>query len=417
MSRTVSKNLPYQILFALCVSVTYLNNYELTFAVWSLSILATLKKRYSMTLVHLLACFAGIFAVAFVVAFFKEFPFYVYVRDVTYLLKPILGILLGYQLCRNYEVKPFETIIYTSLFIGVIHIGIIFYSAMYYKILNIHELRFYGGYFGDFEFFALIFLFFSKEFQLDISQKRKWLLLLVIGFSAFLYVSRINFIQFFIILLALKGYFRLTKRAIIIMTTFIVVVGTSYTIIYNMHLSRNGNGMEAFLFKIKNAPIEAFKTKVDKDDWQDFNDNYRSFENIITVKQVSYDGTVTTLFGKGMGSRIDLGRKLWTNDQEFIRYIPMLHNAFMTIFLKSGLVGIILCLIFLYLLGRRKASTDPVVHQLNLFFLGMAIFMLFAHWVLMGFYLKTDNKALVVGFLLCYREILIKRTRELPQHE
>ena len=31
-----------------------------------------------------------------------------------------------------------------------------------------------------------------------------------------------------------------------------------------MHLNRNGKGVETLLYKIKNAPIEAFKTKINK---------------------------------------------------------------------------------------------------------------------------------------------------------
>jgi len=411
MPTKYSQNLPYQILFALCVSVTYLNIYELTFAVWLLTAAITIKQRYSLRLFQGLGYFAIIFAIAMIGCFFQDYFFPVIVRDITYMLKPILGILVGYQLCRNFDIKPLHTIIYTALAIALVHLGIIFSSMLIFKIMNIHELRFYGGYFGDFEFFALTFLFFDKQFQLNLSPKRKWYLIAIIGLSAFLYLSRLNFIQFFVIFLALKGYFRVTKRAIIVMGSFIAFVAIGYTIIFNMHLTRNGQGMEAFLFKIRNAPIEAFKTRIDQEDYEDFNDNYRSFENIITVRQVTRDGWDATIFGKGMGARIDIGRDIWTNDQEFIRLVPMLHNAFMTIFLKSGLLGVVICIAFLIHLGRRLRSDDPLVHQLNLFFTGMAIFMVLAHWVLMGFYLKTDNKSLIVGLLLCYREMAARRYR------
>jgi len=411
MPSTFPRNLPYQILFALCVSVTYLNNYELTFAVWFCAILLCLKKSYSLGLFKYLAFFIGICLVAAVSSLFRNYEMFVIIRDITYMVKPILGILLGYQLCRNYDIKPFHTIIYTSLFIGIVHLGILLYSAVIYRIINIHELRFYGGYFGDFEFFALTFLLFHKEFGIDISPKRRRWLHIIIGLSAAMYVSRINFIQFFIIWLALKGYFRITRRAIIVMGTAITVLCSIYAVIYNMHVTRNGKGVEAFLYKIKNAPIEAFKTKIDEDDYEDFNDNYRSFENIITVKQVTREGWVTTIFGKGIGARVDVGRQMWTNDLEFIRYVPTLHNAFMTVFLKSGLIGVCLCVWFLIRLGKRNPTEDPLVIKLNLFFVGMAIFMVFAHWVLMGFYLKTDNKSILVGFLLCYREMAARNFR------
>ena len=63
-SITISKNYLYQILFAVCVGVTYLNNYELTFVVWSTVILFTLRRKYSLTLIHYVLPYIAILIVA-----------------------------------------------------------------------------------------------------------------------------------------------------------------------------------------------------------------------------------------------------------------------------------------------------------------------------------------------------------------
>lgn len=407
----LSKDLPYQLLFAACVAVTYLNNYEITFAVWAVTALITIKKKYSLTIIEYILCFAGIFGIAFTVALFKDTHLYEYFRDVVYLLKPILGLLIGYQLCRSHNIRPFHTIIYTGLFIAVVHLGIIVQSAVIHKIVNIHVLRHYGGYFSDFEIYSLLFVLFNKQFNVRLSRRRKLMLLAIIGLSSFLYLSRTNFLQFLILYLALKGYFVINKRSVIIMGTLAALTALSYIILFNMTLQRNGKGMEAFLFKVRNAPIEAFKTRVNKNDYRDFNDNYRSYENIITVRQVSYDGVPGILFGKGMGSSVDLGRKLWTNDGEYIRYLPTLHNGFMTVFLKSGLFGLLLNLLFIYLLCRQGKTDDYYIKQINLLLFGTGIFLILANWVLLGLYLKIDNKSIIIGFILCYKEILLKQNR------
>ena len=405
-----SENLTCQVLFALCVGVTYLNIYELTFAVWSVTLLFTLKRKYSFTIISYALCFVAIFLIALGVSFFREFNGYIFFRDISYMLKPILGLIVGYQLCRNTDIKPFHTIIYIGLGIALIHLGMIFYNAIAHNIINIHELRHFTGYFSDYEFYALLLLFFNKEFEVELSTERKWLLIVIIGVSGTLYVSRTNFIQLIVLFLAMKGYFRLSRRAIIVMATVIITTLAGYAIIYNMSLARNGSGIEAFLYKIKNAPIEAFKSKVNKDDWEDFNDNYRSFETIITIKQVSSEGPATIIFGKGMGSTVDLGRRIWTNDGELIRHLPTLHNGFMTVYLKTGLLGLFFCVLFLILLGRQGKSDIPIVHQINLLLKGTAIFLVLANWVLLGLYLKIDNKALVIGFILAYKELIIKRS-------
>ena len=103
----------------------------------------------------------------------------------------------------------------------------------------------------------------------------------------------------------MKGYFSLKKKSLIGVGFFALFAVVGYSIIYNMNLSRNGKGVEALLFKIKNAPIEPFKTKVNKNDWQDFNDNFRSYENIITVRQVTNEGLGAVFFGKVEAATVD----------------------------------------------------------------------------------------------------------------
>jgi hypothetical protein len=206
----------------------------------------------------------------------------------------------------------------------------------------------------------------------------------------------------------MKGYFVVNKRSITVLSSVILFVILGYTAVYQSNPQRSGKGIESFLYKIKNAPIEPFKTKIDQDDWKDFNDNYRSFENIITVKQVSSEGSSGVLFGKGLGATINLGREVMTNDEEFIQYIPILHNGFATVFLKSGLFGVSFLIIFMYLLGKPKQSNLYSVQNLNLLLIGSAIFLIISNWVFMGVYLKLDNKSILLGFVICYREILIK---------
>jgi signal transduction histidine kinase len=118
----LSKIHPYQLLFALCVAVPYLNMFELTFAVWALSAVLTLSNKYSMTLFRYVACFAAILGIAIVVMFFKSYYLYYIIRDITYMVKPIIGLILGYQLCKKNTAQAFDTIVITGFLIAVIHI-------------------------------------------------------------------------------------------------------------------------------------------------------------------------------------------------------------------------------------------------------------------------------------------------------
>jgi hypothetical protein len=66
MKFKITKDFPYQFLFALCIGVTYINIYELTFAVWLFTIALTIKKKYSYTLLRYILPYVFILLIAFV---------------------------------------------------------------------------------------------------------------------------------------------------------------------------------------------------------------------------------------------------------------------------------------------------------------------------------------------------------------
>lgn len=250
---------------------------------------------------------------------------------------------------------------------------------------------------------------FHKKFDFIIGKNKFYLFVLLLSLSSFLYLSRTNFIQFIILFIAMKGFFKINKRSLILVSTTLILVLAGYAAIYQSNPSRGGKGLEAFLYKIKIAPEEAFKSKVNKDDWKDFNDNYRSFENIITVRQVSAGGASDVIFGNGLGATINLGREVLTNDETIVQYIPILHNGFATVFLKSGLLGVLFLLLSIWLLLNHKKSDIPLVQNINLLLVGTAFFLVVSNWVFMGLYLKLDTKSILIGMFICYRELQLKK--------
>lgn len=408
MSVVIQKSYVSQFLFALCIAVPMWNNYELTFAVWSLTFLATLQRSYSYQILKYGLCFVAIMTVAFIVMLTRDYLSYYIIRDITYMLKPIFGTFIGYHLCRSNFKKAFETIIYTGAIIAGIHIIMIVYAFIFLHAHTVNDIRLRSGFFSDFEVYALIILLFHKQFEIDIPRKKLFWFTIIVGFSSFMYLARTNFIQFVLLLIAMKGYFKINRTSITVITTLVVSVVIGYTAIVYSSPRRNGPGIEALLYKIKIAPKEAFKTKIDADDWKDFNDNYRSYENIHTVKQMTRNGTATILFGAGLGSRIDLKREVWLGDM-FLRYISILHNGFMTVFLKSGLLGILIYLWSIVQLFRQRKSRIPIVKNINLLLVGTGIFMFFSNWVFMGVYNLLDNKSVLIGFLICYIEMAIRK--------
>lgn len=395
------------LLYILCLVILLFNNYELTFLVWSLIALITLRTSFSKNFIYIISCYLAIL----LISFFTEFFFYdnaIFnkIRDVTYLLKPIIGLVLGYNFAKKYTANTLIYIINCGVFLSIIHLIIILYSILAHKTLSVSEIRHYGGYFNDFEPYVFILLLFSTNYNIVISKKKRFIYLLIVATSILCYLSRTNFIQLLILILAVKGFFNLNAKSIKVIGFTIVLTLVGYTLIYNSNPKRKGTFTEEFLYKVKIIPIEAFKTKINKEDWKDFNDNFRSFENIKTVNQVFYGGTQAVISGKGLGSTVDIGRVMLNNDNTNVRYYPFLHNAFSTVLLKSGFLGIIIYLLSIYLIAKKTISDNIQVNNLNKLLLGSGIFLIMSSWVFMGFYLKLDSKSILIGLLLGYREYL-----------
>ncbi|MEZ4876077.1 MAG: hypothetical protein R2805_00765 [Flavobacterium sp.] len=412
MATVLKKTIIYQFLFTLCVLVPYFDNFELTFAIWTLVAILTIQNNYSLTFIKQVACYVSILGIALIIQFFREYSLYFIIRDITYLIKPVLGLLLGYQLLKRIGENPFKLIVNTGLIIALLHLIILLFSIVFYRASNVSEIRYYAGYFNDFEVYSLVIVIFYDKFPLSFSRKKALFYIAIIGFSSFMYLARTNFIQFFILIFALKGFFKINIKAIIILFTLIITAIIGYATILYINPKRNGEGLEAFLYKIKIAPIEPFKTKIDRNNWKDLNDNYRSYENIMTIKEVSNEGVTTVMFGKGLGSKIDLKVKMMLNGVD-LRYISILHNGYMTVFLKSGILGIIILLISFRIYFKKFDSQIPIVQQINLLLVGTGLFLIISYWVFMGFYFKADTKSILVGFLLCLREFYISKDKKI----
>ena len=194
-----------------------------------------------------------------------------------------MGLLLGYQLFHNKIKQPLRFVVYAGVAIASYHMLMVFYGIVIKRAPSLSQIRYYAGHFNDFEVYALIFILFGKELKLGFSKKTQTYFISLLGISAFFYLARTNFIQFVILFMALKGFFALNKRFLITVVSGVFAIGLMFSAIHYYNPKRLGGPVDEFLYKIQNAPNEAFKTTIKRNDWKDFNDNYRSYENLRTV--------------------------------------------------------------------------------------------------------------------------------------
>ena len=404
MRLILNKENCYNLFFTFCVIIPFFNNYEISFLFWIFATLLTLKKNYSILFLRHLSFFILIFLLSIIVSFFFKNKLYFIIRDITYLLKPILGLLLGYQFYRDKLVKnPFSFLLNAGIIMAAVHLLMVGYGVFLQGATSVAKIREYGGYFNDYEVYTLIILIFHRNFEIELSKRRLYIYLSILALSGFFYLARTNFIQFFILFFAMKGWLIISKKSLTILASLTLFSIISYAAIYQYNPKRNGDSINEFLYKVKLIPLEAFATKINRSDWKDFNDHYRSYENIRTIEQLTHNKTI--FFGEGVGSQVNLKQKVLLGDM-YLKRISILHNGYMTVLLKSGLIGLIILIGSISFFFKKFSFYNEVDKNINLLFLGTGVFLLISYWVFMGFYNLLDSKTLLIGFLFAYKSKL-----------
>ena len=396
----INKNTLNQILFFLAIFIPTFNFFELTILVWSFLFLVTIKQSYSKTFFKITIPFIIILLLAIAVSFSHDYILYLKIRDIVYLSKPILGLFIGYNLFKNDKENPYETIVKCGVWLASFHLFLVLFALFFKGAFTVREIRDHAGYFNDYEVYVLIILIFYKKFDLQFTKSKIRLCLVILAISSFFYLARTNFIQFLLLFIVLKGWFKLNLKTLKVMFSILLLSGISYFAIYQYNPKRNGDGIDEFLYKIKLIPIEAFSTKINRNDWKNFNDNYRSYENITTIDQISHNKTL--FFGEGIGSQVDLKQKVYLGDKE-MRYISILHNGYMTVLLKTGIFGLVFLLFSIFQFSIFKTYKSSIETNTNEIFFATALFLIISNWVFLGLYNLLDTKVILLGFLIAYK--------------
>ena len=109
------------------------------------------------------------------------------------------------------------------------------------------------------------------------------------------------------------------------------------------HSDKAGVLLDAFVQKTANTSSEVEVRSYET--YQDINDNWRGFEAARAAKTYAGFSNMEKLFGGGFGTTVDLGfaMKLLV---DYIQYVTLLHNGYMELLVKTGLLGLCLFILF-----------------------------------------------------------------------
>jgi O-antigen ligase len=141
---------------------------------------------------------------------------------------------------------------------------------------------------------------------------------------------------------------------------------------------------------------------------KEINENWRGYETARALATWRSGNAAQLMFGRGFGAMVDLDmfQALSRNPRDAVRYIPVFHNGYVYVLVKTGAVGLALyvaALIVLYRHGRRHArAAEPAERRHGRLLQACALVLAFTTWVVAGAFNKFDLFAflLMTGFLL-----------------
>lgn len=363
----------------------------------------TISLRFFKTILPLLL----IFLFGFIAYMLDFYPLSATIKDITYFLKPIIVLVLSYVLIKkqNDMFLFLKTIVYVAAFTAFLHLFGIFVLGDF-RDNSIHELRGDFGLDNFIEIFALYILLFSKRFLgKPIVTDRRWHYMLVIVFllSIYLYFSRTMLVAFFLIGFSMLGYAKITTQTIKFIGFAFLIIGLLYAYLFSVKIDRNAKGVEAFLYKIKIAPEEIFETKIDRENHKELWDHWRGYEAKRAVSLMD-ESPSSYFIGTGYGSLVNLKFQAPVGEGG-MKYISRLHNGYVFVFYKTGIVGLLLYLVFLiklYLKTYRLTNANRKKLFVNRLISSIGLFYIFTTLIISGVYIPTDAVVFILGGLLSF---------------
>lgn len=284
------------------------------------------------------------------------------IRDFWFFSRPVFIVIIGYNLGK--KTLP-EDLIKAIIIVGLLSAFIHYLEIIQYGSLDFLDGRKNDVLSGASLIEAIVFsivilrLFRSESGKFDsIVLNDKRLLLIVLFFitpSFIFYLSRTMFIVVLAVLFFGFELYKINARSLAVGSVILLMIAS----VFLVQSSDN-----FFIFKIQRSVSEIgvgandYETMLDENS---INNVWRGYEAYRATNQLFENNKFVWLWGEGVGSKVDLKIYQKLGEQEF-RFIPKLHNAYVMVLFKSGIIGLLLYLFLIYKLmfGFDKREFLPV---------------------------------------------------------
>tara|TARA_B100000795_G_scaffold201456_1_gene155261 strand:- start:1410 stop:2627 length:1218 start_codon:yes stop_codon:yes gene_type:complete len=318
---------------------------------------------------------------------------YVLLKDIWYFSRPIVCLLCGYLIIKDYKIFM-RVLILFGIISALSHFIIIVINYPLIIDFKLNVFRNLTGSSSFIEVLSLFLLLFHKEFRIGKITISRNLILVILFLSLVLYFSRTTLVTSLIIYFILKGYHQMKLKNLFIWVALIMII-----IVSTLMIGSSDSQQGSFTHKVKKSLTEitmssGFDTNKEKIEY------WRAYEAFLAISQYWSKNNYIRLTGKGFGSTVDLMKEYNLGDSK-MRFIPHIHNGFVNTLFKVGVIGILVYFLFLYYLlaiskNKFNIMNNKAVYIQRLIF-AFGIYYIFSSLVIGGIYNQGEYSLFFLG--------------------
>jgi hypothetical protein len=362
-------------------------------------------------LTRVLAGFAAVIVVGLLSG--ADAPRYLYFKDLWYCSNPVLVVLVGFVLGRLTAdtARGLRAFLAGGTAVAALHLFIVWRRLALGDLLDLPAAQLRGATGIGFEGVVLVLLIAFGAW----GQWRRWLRLppaavaagaALCAASVLLSFSRTLALELLVGGLVLAGFFarHATRRTVLLALAVLAALAMLQVTVD----TRSFEARQSFLGKLARSIEE--QSPDDRQSVSEANANWRGYETARAFATWSGGNPVQWLMGQGFGAQVDLGyfQNLTRNPREASRFIPVLHNGYAYLLVKTGLAGVLLylaVLLHLWRTGHAAAAAEPAPSLRRLegrLLQSCALVLAVTTWFVAGAFSKFEMFAfmLLIGFLL-----------------
>ncbi|WP_454803211.1 hypothetical protein [Mucilaginibacter phyllosphaerae] len=376
----------FSILLLLLVVASFFHLQALVVSVSFLVIAMPLEKH--LAALRLIRLFA-ILMIPVVLGLFAGFAnnTYLILKDFYYFLLPVLFILTGILLaCRLTIEKFLKTLIYAGVVTSLLVICISVYYMGLNSLNNPYAAHYAIGIVGTpGPPMALAALLLTRKFDIKLFNSfRFYLFLLVNALGIYMCASR-TYLIITLCFLSLLIADKMKRQWLLPLSVVIIITFSLLPFDVFRPTATSTSFVDKLLGSFNELSIGNYNTE------EDINMKYRGYESFMALNQYLQGSTKDWIFG-GLGKLVDLKIFLRLGEDKDYEFIPVLHNGWLYLLIKTGILGIVTYLIIFFKLmvaNWRKyalANERPMIRLFAALTIGCILSLFLTNYIITAFF-------------------------------